>query len=292
MDPSVAQDTTPPGAPVVSIVMASYRRLPLLKSAVGSALAQDYPSYEVLVVDDGSDDETRAWLRSMQAENSRLRVILQEHLGVAEARARGVAEARGRLVCILDSDDKLVPHALKRLTGEFSAYPEAVLVHTGIAEHRPNGQVKVQRYQAFPAARRMLRAILVSPRVPFKHSGTMFQRRVALELGSYDRSLPCKVDIDFYLRFLHAGHLPRLVPEPLVDFRMHTDSVSRNRLLGLRAWFRLIDRYGPSNRVWRLGLKALRVVSEGSKWLYVELTSGIRRFPGAGKRKAVAGERQ
>src|SRR3989338_2570367 len=108
--PSAAQHATPPGAPVVSIVMASYRRLSLLKSAVGSALAQDYSSYEVLVVDDGSDAETRAWLRSAQAGDSRLHVIFQEHLGVAEARARGVAEARGELVCILDSDDTLVPH--------------------------------------------------------------------------------------------------------------------------------------------------------------------------------------
>lgn len=274
---SAAQHATPPGTPVVSIVMASYRRLSLLKLAVGSALAQDYSSYEVVVVDDGSDEETLAWLRSAQAADSRLRVVCQEHLGVATARARGVAEARGMLVCILDSDDMLVPHALKRLTEEFSAHPETVLVHTNIAEYRPNGVVKVLQYPDFSNARRMLRAILLSPRVPFKHSGTMFQRRVAVELGSYDRNLPCKVDIDFYLRFLRAGHLPRLVSEPLVDFRMHKDSISRNRLLGLRVWFHLIDCYGPPNPACRLGLKALRVASEGSKWLYVELTGGFKR---------------
>lgn len=274
---SAARRAPPPDAPVVSIVMASYRRLPLLKPALGSALAQDHPSYEVLVVDDGSDEETRAWLGSMQARDPRLRVIYQEHLGVATARARGVAEARGTLVCILDSDDTLAPHALTRLTEEFRAHPETVLAYSSIMEYRPNGAMKVQRYPVFSSARRMLRAILLSPRVPFKHSGTMFQRRVAVELGSYDRNLPCKVDIDFYLRFLRAGHLPRLVSEPLVDFRMHKDSVSRNRLLGLRVWFHLIDRYGPPNPACRLGLKALRVVAEGSKWLYVELTGGFRR---------------
>lgn len=269
--------------------MASYGRLPLLKPAVGSALAQEYSSYEVLVVDDGSDEETRAWLRSAQAGDSRLRVIFQEHLGVATARARGVAEARGQLICILDSDDRLAPHALKRLTGEFSAHPETVLLYTDITEYRPNGLVKVQRYPVFPTAGRMLWAIMLSPRVPFKHSGTMFRRRVAVELGSYDRNLPCKVDIDIYLRFLQAGYLPRLVSEPLVDFRMHKDSISRNRLLGLRAWFHLIDRYGPPNPACRMGLKVLRVVSEGSKWLYVELTSGFKKFPGFGNRKGIAG---
>ncbi len=274
-----------PEAPAVSIVMASYRRLSLLKSAVGSALAQNHPSYEVLVVDDGSDEETRAWLRAAQSGDSRLRVIFQEHLGVAEARARGVAEARGKLFCILDSDDTLVPHALKRLTEEFSTHPKSVLVYTDITEYRPNGLVRVQQYPVFPSARRMLWATLLSPRVPFKHSGTMFQRRVAVELGSYDKNLPCKVDIDIYLRFLRAGYLPRLVPEPLVDFRMHKDSISRNRLLGLRVWFHLINRYGPPSPIYRLGLKALRVVSEGSKWFYVEFTSCFRKFSGTRSRK-------
>jgi glycosyltransferase involved in cell wall biosynthesis len=263
--------------PAVSIVMASYGRLSLLKESVGSALSQEYPDYEVLIVDDGSDEETREWLRAARERHDALRVVFQHHQGVAAARARGVADARGNLICILDSDDTLVPHALRRLTEEFEENPGTVLVYTGITEFRPNGLVKAHKYPDFPTTRAMMWAIFLSPRVPFKHSGTMFRRSVAVELGSYDRSLPCKVDIDLYLRFLSAGYLPRPVSEPLVDFRMHKDSVSRNRLLGLRVWFRLIDRYGPPNPVFRAGLKALRVVSEAAKWLYVELTAGHRR---------------
>jgi glycosyltransferase involved in cell wall biosynthesis len=249
----------------------------LLKESVGSALAQEYTDHEVLVVDDGSDEETRAWLRAAQEQHARLRVVFQDHQGVAAARARGVADARGNLICILDSDDRLVPHALRRLTEEFEAHPGTVLVYTGITEFRPNGLVKVHKYPVFPTIRGMLWAIFLSPRVPFKHSGTTFRRSAAVELGSYDRSLPCKVDIDLYLRFLNAGYLPRMLSELLVDFRMHKDSVSRNRLLGLRVWFRLIDRYGPPNPVFRAGLKALRAVSEAAKWLYVELTAGLKR---------------
>jgi glycosyltransferase involved in cell wall biosynthesis len=263
--------------PAVSIVMASYGRLPLLKESVGSALSQEYPDYEVLVVDDGSDEATREWLGAAQEQHHGLRVVFQDHQGVAAARARGVADARGNLVCILDSDDTLVPHALRRLTEEFEAHPETVLVYTGITESRPNGLRQVHKYPVFPTARGMLWATLLNPRVPFKHSGTTFRRSVAVELGSYDRSLPCKVDIDLYLRFLSAGYLPRLVSEPLVDFRMHKDSVSRKRLLGLRVWFRLIDRYAPPNPIFSAALKALRTVSETAKWLYVELTGWRKR---------------
>lgn len=258
--------------PAVTVLIAAHDRLLLLKQSVASALAQNYPSFEVLVVDDGSDEPTRAWLRSAEERFERLRVIFSEHRGVGAARATGVTEARGDLVCILDSDDALMPHALRRLSQVFEEHPDSVLVYTQIRELRPNGKIVVRAYPTFTTARAMLWATMLKPRVPFKHSGTMFRRSVAIGLGSYDRELPCKVDIDFYLRFMIAGHRPRLVAEPLVDFRMHKHSISRDRGLGLRVWFRLIDRYGPPNPVARLGIKAIRGISEGLKQLYIELT--------------------
>lgn len=254
-----------------TVLIAAYGRLPLLRQSVASALAQDHPNFEVLVVDDGSDEATRDWLRSAEAQESRLRVVFRPHQGVAAARANGVAAARSELICILDSDDVLLPHALSRLCAVFEADDDAVLAYTRIRELRPDGAAVVQAYPEFTTARAMLWATLLKPRLPFKHSGTMFRRRTALELGSYDPGLPCKVDIDLYLKFLRAGHRPRLVAEPLVDFRMHKNSVSRNRWLGIRVWFRLIDRYGPQNSGLRLGIKVLRGVSEMLKSVYIEL---------------------
>lgn len=259
------------GRVAATVLLASRGRLPLLKQSVASALAQDHPDFEVLVVDDGSDDDTRDWLRSAEAREERLRVLYQPHRGVAAARANGVTAARSELICILDSDDILVPHALSRLCAVFDADPEAVLAYTRIRELRPDGAVAVQAYPEFATARAMLWATLLKPRLPFKHSGTMFRRRTALELGSYDPALPCKVDIDLYLKFLRAGHRPRLVAEPLVDFRMHKNSISRNRWLGIRVWFRLIDRYGPPNGGLRMLIKAARGISETLKSVYIEL---------------------
>lgn len=258
-------------APLITVLMASYGRLPLLKEAVASALAQDYPHFEVLIVDDGSAAPVREWLRNAEAGNDRLRVVFQDHLEVAAARARGVSEARGELICILDSDDSLVPHALQRLAAAFAEKPEAVLVHTHIRELRPDGVCAVQAYPVYATARAMLLATLMRPRVPFKHSGTTFRRDMAMALGSYDSRLPCKVDIDFYLKFLSAGHRPHLVAEPLVNFRMHKDSVSRHRWRGLDTWFELIDRYGPPNPVTRAGIKLARGMSEVLKQLYIEV---------------------
>ena len=259
------------GTPVVTILMASHNRLALLKEAVASAMAQDHPDFEILVVDDGSDEETRDWLGRTADSCQRLRIVYQSHAGVGEARARGVREARGELICVLDSDDHLVEHALSRLSAELIADPRTALVHTNILQVLPGGRTDLRRYKSFRTPRAMLSSTLLSPRLPFKHSGTMFRRSAAVDLGSYDPDLPCKIDIDFYLKFLDAGLLPRLVPEPLVEFRMHRDSVSRDRILGIRVWFELIDRYGPSSRIVRAGIKAIRAFAEVLKLGYMSL---------------------
>ena len=81
--------------PKVTILFASYGRLPMLEEAVTRALDQDYPNFEVLVIDDGSDDETKSWLRDNEAQNPDLRVVFQQHQGVAVARATGVSAASG-----------------------------------------------------------------------------------------------------------------------------------------------------------------------------------------------------
>ncbi len=257
--------------PFVTILMASYGRLPLLKESVASAQQQNYENYEILIVDDGSDEKTKEWLRQQEQQNSELRVIFQQHKGVAVARNSGVLEAKGDLICILDSDDTLVTDALTVLVSTQERY-SAALVYSYIRERRTHSDVIVS-YPVFQSAPQMLYATLLKPRVPFKHSGTMFTRDRAIELGSYDTSLPCKIDIDFYLKFLKAGHLPRLVRQPLVDFKMHKDSISRNRKQGLEVWYKLIDKYGPANPVKRLFLKAMRTLSENLKRAYIELTA-------------------
>lgn len=261
------------GQPKVTILMASHNRLALLKESVASAVAQDYPDFEVLIVDDGSDDLTRKWLEGAAKRHSRLRVVLQQHAGVGEARARGIREARGEWICVLDSDDLLVPQGLSRLARELGSDPRPALVHCSLLQLLPGGRTRVRRYRNFRTPRGMVWATLLSPQVPFKHSGTLFRRSVAVELGSYNPNLPCKIDIDLYLKFLTAGYLPRLVPEPLVQFRVHEDSVSRDRVLGIRVWIRLIDRYGPVNGITRLGVKAVRVMAETLKLGYMTLVS-------------------
>lgn len=252
--------------------MAAYNRLPLLKKALGSALGQQHESFEVLVVDDGSEDETRQYLQLMAEQEGRLRLFFNNHAGVAVARASGVRESRGDIIVILDSDDLMVADALAQIESTFAADPELVMTYCNIREKRPNGSVVTVSYPVYESPDAMLMATLCRPRVPFKHSGTAFRRDLMIAMGSYDEGLPARIDIDLFLKVLSHHHKPWLIKEPLVEFLMHSDSVSSNRSLGLKVWFLLIDRYGPRNPIIRTGIKLWRAAAELFKSIYV-------RFP-------------
>ena len=258
-------------SPSVTILMASYGRLELLKQAVNSALNQRFENFEIIIIDDGSGEDVVDWLKQLESTETKISVYYQSHQGVAAARANGVNKAETDFVCILDSDDTLAPVALEKLVDAMLRRAGIELVFTDIREIRANREPVIRKYRQFDATHSMIIATLVKPRVPFKHSGTLFRRQTALNLGSYDVNLPCKIDIDFYLKFMEAGYLPEHVNESLVDFRMHKDSVSIDRLSGIRVWLYLIDRYGPVSPVYRLIIKIIRVSAELLKRLYVEI---------------------
>lgn len=254
-----------------TILLAAHNRLELLKQAIASAVAEASDQDEVLVIDDGSGEETRTWLDQAAAEEAKLRVIHQENQGVAAARANGVEAAEGEFVFILDSDDQVEPGALERVAAAYAQEPAIDLLYGDNLHVFADGTAHHRRYKQYPSNRRFLWATFLSPRVPFKHSGTSFRRATALELGNYDASMPIKIDVDFFLKFMHRDRLLRHLPVPLVRFQVHGEMMSRNRAKGIRAWMALIDRYGPKNPVLRLFFKLCRGGSERLKGLYESL---------------------
>lgn len=254
---------------LVTILLAARDRPELLAEALASALDQDWPELEVLVVDDGSGTPTCTLLDGLAAREDRLRVLHTPAAGVAAARARGVEQARGEIIVVLDSDDRLLPGAVARLVAALDAAPAADLVYGDVVELHPDGRETCTPYQRFADPRQLRRAVLTAPRVPFKHSGMVLRRAAALAVGSYDATLPAKVDIDLMLRFLAAGRPVRHAGgAPVAVFRLHGGSLSRRRWLGVRTWARLIDLYGPANPAARLALKVWRAGAEGGKALY------------------------
>src|SRR5688572_17270136 len=110
--------------PLVSVLINNYNYARFLPDAIESALNQTYPAIEVIVVDDGSTDESAAVI---QRFGTRIVPVLQQHGGQDAALNAGASIARGELLALLDSDDYFVPHKIDLIVREFQNRPEAVL---------------------------------------------------------------------------------------------------------------------------------------------------------------------
>lgn len=227
---------------LVSVVIPVHNRPGAVRRAALSALAQRGVRLEVIVVDDGSTDATPELLRHVR--NSRLKVIRQENRGVSAARNRGLEEAQGDILALLDSDDAWLPqkmarHLLYHQEGGWRiSQTDEIWIRNG---RRVNpGKVHAKREGYFFEA--ALERCLVSP------SCAAFDRAYWKEFGPFDETLPACEDYDLWLRTL--VRLPvGLCPEKLViKTGGHPDQLSR-RIVGLdlyrlRALHKLLDSGG------------------------------------------------
>src|SRR5262249_49148666 len=113
----------------VSVVIPAYNCAPLVREAIASALAQTAPPFEILVIDDGSTDDSRALIAEF---GSPVRYVWKPNGGVSSARNRGLAEARGDLIAFLDADDLWHPDKLRRQVEVLLERPELGMLGTGI----------------------------------------------------------------------------------------------------------------------------------------------------------------
>ncbi len=115
--------------PLVSIVMPCHNAAAHLPDSVGSVLAQSVGDWELIAVDDGSTDDTLAWLQAQP--DARIRPLTQTNQGVSAARNAGLAAAHGRYVAFLDADDTWAPTFVERMLAGLQARPDAVLAYCG-----------------------------------------------------------------------------------------------------------------------------------------------------------------
>lgn len=223
----------PGDAPLVSVVIPAYNCARFIREALDSALAQDYPGVEVIVVDDGSTDETGAILASYGA---RIRLLSQRNRGCAAARNAGVAHARGKYIAFLDGDDAWRPwkigYQMQALgeTGYKLAYSRFIVWHQeadgfympaermfsaeGLAHVSDCELVTGYTYEA------LLKDCMVWT------STVLVEKAVLDEAGGFDETLELGEDYDLWLRLSRT--LPMLgLAQPTALYRQHPHSITR-----------------------------------------------------------------
>lgn len=220
--PSIASSANRPDLRV-SVVIPAYNRAATIARAVASALAQDPPPLEVIVVDDGSTDATREVVEAIA--DPRLRLVSQPNAGVSAARNRGIAEARGGLVAFLDSDDEWLPGKLAAQVARFrSAGPRLGLVYTGLESLAADGSRTVHRARH----KGWIYRDLLARNVVTGCGSTAMASRAALELvGGFDPALAANEDYDLVLRITRFFEAD-CVPGPFA--RYHDGSTTEARV--------------------------------------------------------------
>jgi len=204
----------------ISVVIPTYNRAALVAEAVDSALAQQGPDYEVIVVDDGSTDDTGQML---DAFGSRIIRVTQPNLGVSVARNAGAARASGSHLAFLDADDLWRPGKLARQAAFFQDHPGALVCQTEEAWLKNGRQINPRPKHRKPSGMIFIPSLalcLVSP------SAVMIDRQFFQKMGGFDEALPACEDYDLWLR-ISCRYPIHLIDEALVVKRGgHADQLS------------------------------------------------------------------
>lgn len=210
--------------PRVSVVMPAYEAAGTIGAAVASVLWQTYADLELVVVDDGSGDETGA---IAAAHPGPVRVVRQENAGVAAARNRGIAGACGELIAFCDADDILLPQHLEALVATFEG--SGLGIATANSYWLLPGGIDPSRVRfkgRFPAPGTQRRAILEQN---FVSTMSLFPRALVDEIGPFDERRRQAEDWDFWLRAIYAGHRVALQRRPLALYRWGATGLSSAR---------------------------------------------------------------
>jgi glycosyltransferase involved in cell wall biosynthesis/SAM-dependent methyltransferase len=263
--------------PLVTVVIPCYNQAHFLGEAIESVLSQSYTNFEVIVVDDGSTDETS----EVASRYEEVRLIRQENRGLSGARNRGLGEARGEYVVFLDADDRLLPGALEAGLRCFEAHPECAFVSgksrriaedgTLLSPWRPP-HVEGDHYLA------LLRGNYIG-----MHGTVMYRRRVFDDVGGFDVTLSACEDYDLYFRV--ARRYPvQSYDEEIAEYRQHGANMSYDPALILMTALTVLHRqrkFTKSNKhygeAYKIGVGNLR------KWYGDPLVGEVRSHMREGK---------
>jgi len=219
----------------VSIITAVYNREKYLEEAIKSVLGQSYLNFELIIVDDGSTDNSLNIAREFAKKDKRVTVIaLKEHRGFAGARNEGLKRARGEFITCMDSDDVMLPDAIKTRVEFLNSHPEIDLVFSKIhklidREGNPIENDFFEEVQQFHRREedskfyekvRKLKLWVLGMDVT-----SMFRRNLVFQTGYYEESLLVGADKDFFFRAFRRSN-PACVSEPIILYRLHDSNLS------------------------------------------------------------------
>lgn len=181
--------------PLVSVIIPCYNQAEFLPDAINSLVLQTNPNWEAIIVDDGSPDNIEEVAKQLISNDSRVRFIHQENLGVSAARNHGVRDARGEYICFLDADDWYSPHCIESIVQNFTLHPNCSLYY--LKNERVEEGKKEKVIWGFSGSYNTV--LLYGMNITYA-----IRRHYFLDIGGFDENMKegCE-DWEFGIRFLH-----------------------------------------------------------------------------------------
>jgi glycosyltransferase involved in cell wall biosynthesis len=231
-------DRWPLASPRVSVVIPTYNRRRFVAEAVESALAQDYPDLEVIVVDDGSSDGTA---ESLSRFGCAIRYVRQENRGASAARNHGIRLATGEYIAFLDSDDLYLPDKVRSQVDYFQRHPDVLLLGTWYYEMFESGQREL-RDSLLPGGG-YWEILARAMNLPLATPTVMIRASAVRQVGGFDEALRLSEDQDLFTRVARLGPVA-VLEKPLVTVRRHAANTigAMSAEDALAAWQHLLNK--------------------------------------------------
>lgn len=203
--------------PLISIIIPCYNDAQYIEQAVNSVLNQTYTNIEVIVVDDGSDEETKKVLKKLEHRITKL--ISQENKGQSTARNVGIRESKGEYILALDSDDYFEPTFCEKAIDIFNKTDDAMIVTCQANLIFDNGLVDIYIPKGGTVSAFMYDNSALGT--------SMFKKKDWSFYGGYDESMRNGFeDWEFFIRILKEGGIAKVIQEPLYNYRKRTYSTT------------------------------------------------------------------
>jgi glycosyltransferase involved in cell wall biosynthesis len=212
--------------PLVSVIMPAYNAAEHIAEAIESVLIQNYKNFELLIINDGSTDNTEEVVLGFKDE--RIRYFRQENRGLAATHNVGIKKSRGEFIIKLDSDDMMMPDFIARHLQEFENHSDTDLVYCDdCLINEDSKPIRVIERPEYTDRKMLIRDLFRCgfPVVPFR---TCIRRSVFDKIGFFDENLRMAEDYDMMRRFVKMGLKIQHLPGALYLRRMTPDSLSRN----------------------------------------------------------------
>lgn len=205
----------------ISVVIPVYNRADIIKRALDSVLAQTVQANEIIIVDDGSDDQLEEALAQYQ---NKITYLKQNNRGVSAARNLGIKHVSSNWICLLDSDDSWQTNKLEMQINALKKEPDYLICHTNETWHR-NGELLAQKKKHEKKGGYIFQHCL--PLCSISPSSVMLKRHVFDEVGLFDETLPACEDYDMWLRIC-CRYPVLFIDQPLTNkYGGHNDQLSR-----------------------------------------------------------------